>query len=210
LDAEKGLKPPPLICIEPALIPIEGILPARVLSRVVSRTRETISATLSDVYPATRAPSSNAYVMLANFASETLTVPKATVLGLAEEVSEPLVNKVNSDPPNEPRKREKNEARNAFSHPGGKQRRVKRTPQPRKGNDGPKKSFMFRIEREPCPRATHGNALSRDAQVATVERRHEEKRAKHRKRRSRKRKADKHSHLIDLRRNERKAKSEKI
>jgi hypothetical protein len=34
LDSEKGLKPPPLICIEPALIPIEGILPAGVLSRV--------------------------------------------------------------------------------------------------------------------------------------------------------------------------------
>ena len=32
LESEGGLKPPSLICIEPALIPIEGILPARVLS----------------------------------------------------------------------------------------------------------------------------------------------------------------------------------
>ena len=69
LESEGGLKPPPLICIEPALIPIEGILPARVLSRVESRTREPISVMSSDVYSATRAPSSTAYVMLANFSS---------------------------------------------------------------------------------------------------------------------------------------------
>ena len=46
LESEEGLKPPPLICIEPALIPIEGILPARVLSRVESRTRETNKAVI--------------------------------------------------------------------------------------------------------------------------------------------------------------------
>ena len=130
----------------------------------------------SDVDSATRVPSSNAYVKLAIFSSETLTVPKPTVLGLAEEVSEPVVNQINSDPQIEPRKREKNEALNAFSLPNGKQRREKRIPQPKKVNDGSKKHFVFRIECEPCPRATHGNALSRDAQVATVERRHEEKR----------------------------------
>jgi hypothetical protein len=110
LDSEKGLKPRPLICIKPALIPIEGILPARVLSRVESHTCEPISAMSSDVFSATQAPSSNAYVMLANFSSETLTMPKASVLGLAEEVSELLVNKVNSDRQIEPRKRERNEA----------------------------------------------------------------------------------------------------
>jgi hypothetical protein len=33
--------------------------------------------------------------MLANFSDQTLTVPKSTVLGIAEEVSEPLVGKIN-------------------------------------------------------------------------------------------------------------------
>jgi hypothetical protein len=33
--------------------------------------------------------------MLANFSDQTLTVPKSTVLGIAEEVSEPLVEKIN-------------------------------------------------------------------------------------------------------------------
>jgi len=56
--------------------------------------------------------------MLADFSSETLTVPKATVLGLAEEVSEPLVNKVNSDAPIKPRKREKNYALYQMLLPG--------------------------------------------------------------------------------------------
>ena len=59
----------------------------------------------SGVDSATRAPSSNAYAMLANFSSETLTVPKGTVLGLAEEVSEQVVNQINSDPKVEPQGR---------------------------------------------------------------------------------------------------------
>jgi hypothetical protein len=33
--------------------------------------------------------------MLANFSSEELTIPKATILGVAEEVSESLVDKIN-------------------------------------------------------------------------------------------------------------------
>ena len=91
-----------------------------------------------------------------------------------------MVNQINSDPQVEPR-REKNEDLIAFSYPDGKQCREKRIPQPGRGNDGPKKSYVFRIECEPCSKAMHGNALSCDAQVATVERRNEEKRAEHRK-----------------------------
>jgi hypothetical protein len=34
LDVEKGQTPPRVVCVEPAQIPIHGILPARVLSRV--------------------------------------------------------------------------------------------------------------------------------------------------------------------------------
>jgi hypothetical protein len=53
--------------------------------------------------------------MLANFSDEELTVPKATILGVAEEISESLVDKINSrsevnstEPRKPPRKR-KNE-----------------------------------------------------------------------------------------------------
>jgi len=44
----------------------------------------------------TGAPSRCAYVMLANFSNEPLVVPKASVLGVAEEISEYFVLKMNS------------------------------------------------------------------------------------------------------------------
>ena len=40
LESEKEQSLPPLVCVEPAQIPIEVILPARVLSRVESGTQE--------------------------------------------------------------------------------------------------------------------------------------------------------------------------
>ena len=57
-----------------------------------------------------------AHVILANFSDAELTVPKASVLGVAEEMSEPLVNDVNEvqmpakREPNKSPKRRKNEA----------------------------------------------------------------------------------------------------
>jgi len=54
--------------------------------------------------------------MLANFSNEPPVVPKATVLGIAEEISESLVDNINAgcksdaDSPNKPRRRKKNEA----------------------------------------------------------------------------------------------------
>ena len=33
LELEKKEQPPSLVCVEPALIPIEGVLPARALTR---------------------------------------------------------------------------------------------------------------------------------------------------------------------------------
>jgi hypothetical protein len=54
--------------------------------------------------------------MLANFSDETLILPKATIVGIAEEISESIVNRINAkaetnlnEPPKPPRKR-KNEA----------------------------------------------------------------------------------------------------
>jgi hypothetical protein len=54
--------------------------------------------------------------MLANFSHETLTLPKSTVLGVAEEVSEELVDRINKpeqtslEPPTRARRKRKNEA----------------------------------------------------------------------------------------------------
>ena len=65
---------------------------------------------------AARSPNTRAYVMLANFSDQTLTVPKSTVLGIAEEASEPLIDKINqrkelnSDSPLKPQRIKKNEA----------------------------------------------------------------------------------------------------
>jgi hypothetical protein len=54
--------------------------------------------------------------MIANFSEEALIIPKATVLGIAEQVPEPLVDRINtrsyenSYPPTKPRRKRKNEA----------------------------------------------------------------------------------------------------
>jgi len=54
--------------------------------------------------------------MQAKFSDQTLTVPKSPVLGIAEEVSEPLIDRMNqgkglnSDLPLKPQRKKKNEA----------------------------------------------------------------------------------------------------
>ena len=54
--------------------------------------------------------------MLANFSDQTLTVPKAIVLGIAEEVSKPLIDRINNgkelnfESPLKPHRKKKNEA----------------------------------------------------------------------------------------------------
>ena len=42
-------------------------------------------------------PRNCAYVMVANFTSEELVIPKATIPRVAEEISEPLVECINAD-----------------------------------------------------------------------------------------------------------------
>jgi hypothetical protein len=73
--------------------------------------------------------------MLANFTEEILTIPKATVLGVAEEVSESLIDRINTrteyDPssPTKPPRTKKNEAlynkllRGKFDHLNSDERR---------------------------------------------------------------------------------------
>ena len=79
------------MCIEPEHIPIEGVLPARALTRVECSPSKTSLIKSQAVHMVARSPNTRANVMLANFSDQALTVPKSTVLGIAEEASEPLI-----------------------------------------------------------------------------------------------------------------------
>jgi len=81
LDTEKGESLPSLICMEPAMVPIHGVHPARVLTRV--QTRSSLQLTSLQGHIFSEAPRNCAYEMFTNFSNEALTVPKVTVLGIA-------------------------------------------------------------------------------------------------------------------------------
>ena len=96
-------------------IHIEGVFPARTLSRIESNVPKFLTLESKVVHAETDVSGSCAHVILANFSDVELTVPKATVLGVAEEVSELLVdiNEVQTpakSEPNKPPRRRKNEA----------------------------------------------------------------------------------------------------
>ena len=78
-----------LVCIVPAAIPIQGILTARVLSRVGTVARDTARPTLQPTQAQNDTSANSVHVVLTNFSHEELNLPKATVLGV-EEVSENL------------------------------------------------------------------------------------------------------------------------
>jgi len=96
LESEMEQKLPSLVCIEPAQIPIEGIFPARALSRVGHIVRQSRERTSQQDREVVRSADS-AYVMLANFSNEPMTIPKSTILGVAEEVSESLIDGINAN-----------------------------------------------------------------------------------------------------------------
>jgi len=89
LEGKKGQSFPSLVCVEPAQIPIHGILPARVITRVGL----SITQPEQDNAPV---PNSRTHVMLANFGDSPITIPKSTVLRIAEQVSETLVDRINA------------------------------------------------------------------------------------------------------------------
>jgi len=92
VESGKEQKIPPLVCIAPVQIPIEGTFSARALSRVEQP--EHVITSQNDHKPTGRLHSC-ACVMVANFSDEALTIPKATVLGIAEGISESMVDKIN-------------------------------------------------------------------------------------------------------------------
>jgi len=96
-ESERGESLPPHVCVEPAELPIEGIVPARALSRVMSRAPEFTRTEAQPSRVETEPPKNCTYVMLANLSSETLTFPKSRVLGIAEGVPESLVDRINTD-----------------------------------------------------------------------------------------------------------------
>jgi len=75
------------------MVPIQGIHPARVLTRV--HTRSSLQQTSPQGHIVCETLRNWAYVMPTNFSDEALTVPKATVLGVAEGISESIVDKIN-------------------------------------------------------------------------------------------------------------------
>jgi len=93
LDTAKGESLPPVVCVETDMVPIHGIHPARVLTRV--QARSSLQQTSPQGRIVCEASRNCAYVMFTNFSNEALTVPKATVLGVAEEISESVVDKIN-------------------------------------------------------------------------------------------------------------------
>jgi len=83
--------------VEPARIPIQGVQPASVLTRVGTVTPQPPSQVTSrHGRVETGAAGNHAHVLVANFSDETLIIPKSTVTGIAEPVSEALANLVNS------------------------------------------------------------------------------------------------------------------
>ena len=81
--------------MEPAQILIEGKLPARALSLVESNAHEPSRVIFQSSRSERVVPSYCAYIKLVNFSNEPLVVPKVTVLGVAEEISESLVDRIN-------------------------------------------------------------------------------------------------------------------
>ena len=102
VETPKRLAVPELVCVEPAQLPLEGVLVARGLSRAFTKGTEQarecqamtpvmsrddqLRSTQSSVY---------VHVMLANFSHEEIELPKASILGIAEETSASVVATIN-------------------------------------------------------------------------------------------------------------------
>jgi hypothetical protein len=95
LEFEQEQDPQPLVCVEPVHNPIEGVLPACALTRVECSRRNTSLMTSQADHMAAKPLNARAYVILANFSDQTLTLPKSTVLVLEEEVSESQIGRIN-------------------------------------------------------------------------------------------------------------------
>jgi hypothetical protein len=90
VDLPKRLENSHCVCIEPAQLPIEGVLAARALSRTIQIPASQLQQmqangvmTSSDEQLRQFYPHVYAHVMVTNFTQEEIVLPKATVLGVA-------------------------------------------------------------------------------------------------------------------------------
>ena len=91
---------PPLVCVEPAQLPNEGVLAARVLSPVLPSADQADAQSVTS--HATREAQLNnscrrsyVHVMVVNISQEEIVLTKATVLGVAEAISPCVVAEIN-------------------------------------------------------------------------------------------------------------------
>ena len=99
LEIEKGRSLPSLVCVEPAKKSIQAVLPARVLTRVTDGTRQISLQPSQFEHFKSKVSKPRALVVLAHFRDTSLVVLTSTVLGVAEQVSEDLFDKMNSGKP---------------------------------------------------------------------------------------------------------------
>jgi hypothetical protein len=109
VEFRKLRQKPELVCTEPAQLPFEGVLAARGVSPVLPEHSCSAGVTSRRVDTGQlRGSGARQYVhvMLVNFSQEEITIPKATVLGVAEEISPNVVAAVNDEKPTEYKTRE--------------------------------------------------------------------------------------------------------
>ena len=114
LESEKGQSPPPLVCgARPDSHRKDSASTCILASR--PKCTKDFPGDVTGSRDETGASSSCAYLMPENFSDEPQRISKATVLGIAKEIAENIVDKVNaeqpvSDSPTKPRRKWKNEA----------------------------------------------------------------------------------------------------
>ena len=95
-EIEKGVSLPSLVCVEHALIPIQGGFPARDLTRVEKFIPQPSKVTSQPGCVETGATVNRSHLMTENGSDEPLTTPKPTFIGISETASEARVNLVNT------------------------------------------------------------------------------------------------------------------
>ena len=101
LETPKPRVSPQLVCVEPAKLPLEGILVSRGLSRVfakeqTSQLREA-TAPVTSCDDQLRGRQGCVHVTVVNFSHEETVLPKGTVLGVAEVTSASIVAAINEE-----------------------------------------------------------------------------------------------------------------
>jgi hypothetical protein len=94
LEIGRGEAAPTLVCVEPATILTQRVL-ARVVSRVEADPERPARDSALTKLTKQEVMKNRTCVFLANFSNTPLHVPKSTVMGLAETISETVVNLVN-------------------------------------------------------------------------------------------------------------------